>query len=221
MFLRRYPCHPKEWLLGEILDQERLDAGMDRSIVKWEVAGIPFVVVLGSALHFAFAWSGYWHPLALVAAVNESVWEHLKLAFWPGFLWALIEQCVLKVDAWSFLAAKGFSLLIAPLLIIIIFYGYTSLLGRNIIALDIATFVIAITAGQLFSAQFVKADLQAISVRSIGVALLACQLAAYSAFTFYPPALRVFEDPRNGIRGIPPVNTPSPLGTHGAVIRLN
>jgi hypothetical protein len=194
---------------------------MSRSILKWEVAGIPFVVLLGSALHFAFAWSGYWRPLAIVAAVNESVWEHLKLAFWPSLLWAFIECRALKLETWSFWAAKGYALLLAPILIVIIFYGYTSLLGTNVIALDIATFVIAISAGQLFSAQLVSSDVQAVSVRSIGIALLVCQLAAYFAFTFHPPTSRLFEDPRNGIRGIPPVDTPSPLGTHGAAIPVD
>jgi len=189
---------------------------MDRSILKWEVAGIPFVVILGSVLHFAFAWSGYLRPLALVAAVNESVWEHLKLAFWPSLLWTLMECRVLKIDARSFWAAKGFALLLAPILIVIIFYGYTSLLGRNIIALDIATFVIAITAAQLVSAQLVKANFQTVWLRTIGIALLVCQLVAYSAFTFHTPPFAMFEDPRNGIRGIPAVETLSPSGTHGS-----
>ena len=48
-----------------------------KSILLWELAGIIFIVVLGSVLHFAFEWSGRWTPIAPIAAVNESVWEHL------------------------------------------------------------------------------------------------------------------------------------------------
>lgn len=53
---------------------------MAGKIWSLELVGIPFIVILGSLLHFAFAWSGYWIPVALVAAVNESAWEQLKLA---------------------------------------------------------------------------------------------------------------------------------------------
>ena len=39
------------------------------------------MILLGSGLHFAFVLLGSWAPLALVAAVNESIWEHLKAGF--------------------------------------------------------------------------------------------------------------------------------------------
>ena len=35
-------------------------------VMVGELAGAVFIVVLGSALHFTFAWSGYWRPAALV-----------------------------------------------------------------------------------------------------------------------------------------------------------
>jgi hypothetical protein len=52
-----------------------------KSILRWELGGIAFVVILGSVLHFAFEWSGRAIPIGPIAAVNESVWEHLKLGF--------------------------------------------------------------------------------------------------------------------------------------------
>jgi hypothetical protein len=54
---------------------------MKNSILKWEIIGIVFIVLAGGLLHFVFEWSGSWRPLAIIAAVNESTWEHLKLAF--------------------------------------------------------------------------------------------------------------------------------------------
>jgi hypothetical protein len=176
---------------------------MNRSIGRWDLLGIPFIVAIGSALHFIFAWSGYRPPVALIAAVNESVWEHLKLAFWPGLFWALVEKRYLGLNAWRFWAAKGLSLLIAPLLIILIFYGYTSLIGTNLLAIDIATFVIAVTFSQLASAWLLQSQTFGSTLQRTGIVLLACQLAAFSTFTFLPPPLPLFEDSRNGTRGIP------------------
>jgi hypothetical protein len=62
-----------------------------KSILRWELGGIAFIVVVGSALHFVFEWSGRAIPVAPIAAVNESVWEHLKLGFWPALVYAALE----------------------------------------------------------------------------------------------------------------------------------
>ncbi len=176
---------------------------MAGKIWSLELVGIPFIVILGSLLHFAFAWSGYWNPVALVAAVNEFVWEHLKLAFWPGLVWATLGFAALRPKSSQFWSAKGFALLIAPALIILIFYVYTSLLGRNLLALDIAAFVVAIALGQIGSAKLTIARNWKRQFGIVGIGLLVCQLIAYSTFTFYPPPFAIFEDSGNGTRGIP------------------
>jgi hypothetical protein len=183
------------------LRESRFD--MTKRTWSLELIGIPLIVLAGSLLHFTFQWSGNWPPVALFAAVNESVWEHLKLAFWPALAWAVIEYAALRPRPLPFWAAKGFALLAAPLLIVLMFYGYTSLLGRNILLLDIATFVVAIAAGQIVSARLTTAQGWTNITLTLGTACLACQLLAYSTFTYYPPPLQIFEDGRNGSRGIP------------------
>lgn len=45
-----------------------------RTILCWEIIGAIFIIFAGSALHFVFGWVGGWRPVALIAAVNESVW---------------------------------------------------------------------------------------------------------------------------------------------------
>ena len=92
-------------------------------------------------MHFAFGWFRDWTPLALAAAVNESRWEHLKLAFWPGVLWAWIMPLPPDSSRWEVLSAKGMSLAITAILIVKIFTTYTAILGRNLLFLDIGTFV--------------------------------------------------------------------------------
>ena len=180
---------------------------------RWELLGIPFVILAGTALHFAFAWSGYWKPMALLAPVNESVWEHFKLAFWPTLLWAFLEKAMLdELNARAFWSVKGYALLVTPILISICFYSYTAVLGQNIFALDIAAYVIAVGATQLSSAQLLKTDIHTRWGRSIGISLLLCQIVGYSTLTYYPPPLGFFEDGRNGTRGIPPEVSDTTVG---------
>jgi hypothetical protein len=183
---------------------------MNRGLTRWELLGICFISLAGFALHYSFEWSGNWKLIALVAPVNESVWEHFKLVFWPALLWALLEYGALELDARVFWTAKGYALLVAPILIVIVFYSYTAVLGQNNLAVDIATFLVAVVASQLASAKLAKANLRKRWVCVIGIGLLVCQFAAFSTFTFYPPTIGLFEDERNGIRGIPPQTSIGP-----------
>ncbi len=62
-----------------------------KQILIWEIIGVITIIMLGGPLHFLFEASGYWRPVALIAAVNESIWEHMKMFFWPGLLFASIQ----------------------------------------------------------------------------------------------------------------------------------
>ena len=58
------------------------------------LSGILFTISAGTALHFLFDWSGRLIPAALIAPVNESVWEHLKLLFFPFLLFSALEALI-------------------------------------------------------------------------------------------------------------------------------
>ena len=51
--------------------------------LAWDLAGIPVVIVGGMLLHFCFDSGGRRPVLAVFCPINESVWEHLKMAYWP------------------------------------------------------------------------------------------------------------------------------------------
>jgi len=78
----------------------------------------------------------------VLGAVNESTWEHLKLVFWPIVLFAVVEWFAYGRNTPGFWPAKALSVLIAMATIVVLFYTYTGILGYNLMAVDIATFVI-------------------------------------------------------------------------------
>ena len=67
---------------------------MNRSIPQWQTAGFLFTSVTGTLLHFLFDWTGGNVLAAVFSAVNESIWEHMKLLFCPMLLFALVEYRV-------------------------------------------------------------------------------------------------------------------------------
>ena len=66
---------------------------MRRQIDWWELGGFLFTVAAGTALHFLYAWSGQRSWAAVFSAVNESVWEHMKLLYVPLFLLSMVQLC--------------------------------------------------------------------------------------------------------------------------------
>jgi ethanolamine utilization microcompartment shell protein EutS len=78
-----------------------------KKVLVYEIVGAVFIVFLGSALHFTYELSGKLVFVGAFSAVNESVWEHLKLAFWPSLIWMLIEYVPLKKQTNNFLIASN------------------------------------------------------------------------------------------------------------------
>jgi hypothetical protein len=171
-------------------------------ILKWEISGIVFVFLLGALLHFVFEWSGESRIVGLFASVNESVWEHFKQGFWPMCLYAAIEYRFLRGHTNNFLTAKAVAVYIIPIITGLVFYGYTAIIGEEILIVDILIFLVAIVIGQLTSYKImtsVKLPKYTNVVSPIFIILLAFILML---FTLYPPHLPIFLD-ANGFYGIP------------------
>ena len=128
-----------------------MDILQKRTILNYELAGMAFIIVFGSLFHFTFELSGFNPVVATFSAVNESVWEHLKLGFWPLILFTLIEYWKIKDKTNNFFLAKTVAACIIILIIPIIFYTYTSITGEAIFTIDISSFIVAVVIGQFLS----------------------------------------------------------------------
>ncbi|WP_170611219.1 DUF6512 family protein [Ruegeria arenilitoris] len=173
-------------------------------LVWLEAVGTVFMILFGFGLHFAFALLASWTPVALVAAVNESIWEHLKLAFWPGLFWAYLMPLLPQVSRRDILSSKGVSLATTAVFIVTAFSAYTAVLGYNLLAVDIGIFVAAVCVGQSVSILLLVYKNETYKlIHVFGLVLLGLQVAAYSTFTFSPPDHWLFIEAQSGVRGIP------------------
>ena len=177
---------------------------MDKSIRYWHIAGVLFIIISGTFLHFVYEWTGRWMPLALVAAVNESTWEHCKLAFWPAVIFSVIEYFCIKKKVNNFFPARFTAILLMPLFITGIFYGYTFILGHHYLAIDIGLFVFAVMAGEAASYNIMKQKQLKSAYTYIAVIGLAVLITLFSLCTYFPPRLFIFEEVKSGKYGIPP-----------------
>ncbi len=169
-------------------------------IKKFEIWSAIATIVVGSMLHFVFAWFGDWRPFALIAAVNESTWEHLKLAFWPAFIFAVIGYITVGKTNKNFCFAQMNKLFVMPVLIIILFYSWLAFFPDNFIY-DISIFMLAVVAGHVTAYMFEKSKWN-IGLKIFSGIMITLLLLAFSLFTYFPPKNFLFHDPVSGGYGI-------------------
>ena len=158
---------------------------------KW---GLVFTLAVlgGAALHFLYdVWP---NPLtAVLAPVNESVWEHLKLLYWP-FLAAAFVLTKGEADGrkrWCGLLA---GLLSAPLLLLGAYYTLSCGFALHGLPLDLILYVLAMAGGFALAWHLQKAEFPA---WVCGVLVIAAGVygAALALFSFAPPELPIFMPP--------------------------
>ena len=162
--------------------------------MNWRVCLSTLAVFLnGSLLHFAWEWSGRSMFVAIVAATNESTWEHLKLAFWPALGITPIQR-LFYGPAPSWLVATAIRCVLPAFLIVLFFYGYTTFLGDHFLVADIAIFAVAILIGEsLGHRQLSRNFIFGVRVCASGVLIIATIL--FATLTFSPPDCFLFEQP--------------------------
>jgi hypothetical protein len=180
-----------------------MDTKMKKYVLKWELAGIIFVFIVGALVHFLFEWSGESRIVGTFASVNESVWEHFKQGFWPMCLFAVIESPLIWKRVNNFLMAKAAAVFAIPVFTGLVFYAYTAMVGEEILLVDIFIFLVAVIIGQLISYRIMTSSgLPGYTgiLAAVFIMLLALIL---SLSTFYPPHLPIFLDSNTGTYGIP------------------
>ena len=173
---------------------------MKRSLAGWQVAGFLFVSVTGTLLHFLYEWSGENRIAGLFSAVNESIWEHMKLIYFPMFLFALIQRKF--VDDSRYWCIKLAGTMTALLLILVLYYTYTGALGISADWFNITIFFLAAGAAYFLETKGFRSSLSC-GIPS-GIAIVSFLLVGllFAVFTFYPLQIPLFADPRTGMYGI-------------------
>ena len=69
---------------------------MKLKLLRWQLAGFAVTVLGGVLLHFLYNWMQQSILIAPFSSVNESTWEHMKLLFFPMFIFALFQSQFFK-----------------------------------------------------------------------------------------------------------------------------
>ena len=174
---------------------------MKRSIGLWQLAGFAATAFFGTILHFLYDWLGEAVWIAPLSGVNESTWEHMKLLFWPMFIFAIIESFFFK-ERGDFWCVKLKGILLGISVIPIIFYTYNCAIGKSPDWLNIAIFFFSAAVVYIYETRQFNNGATVCKHPKRAIAALCLIGALFIVFTFKTPEIGIFRDPITGIYGI-------------------
>lgn len=166
-----------------------------KGIKSYIITGIIFVFVIGTLSHFLYDWSGNNVIVGLFTPVNESVWEHTKLLFFPMLIYSYLSKKATKTYP---CIRKGIILgkFIGIILIITLFYTYTGIIGFNFAFADISIFYISVILA-FYVAYKVTVSCTSNTYTPILKILQFTIIILYIIYTLYPPQIPLFISPES------------------------
>jgi hypothetical protein len=172
------------------------------TLKHWRLAGIITITILGFVLHYLFSWTDSSKLIGLFTPVNESVWEHLKLGYWSVVLFSFIEYLQIKRTVNNYFFSKTIGVLTLEIAIIIIYYGYTLIAGKNIFWIDIGSYILGAIICQYLSYLFLKQKPYSKFINKISLLVFIGIGVSFAVTTYYTPHVALFKDNNNNTFGI-------------------
>ncbi len=174
---------------------------MRRSFGLWQLMGFAVTSLGGTLLHFLYEWleNAVW--IAPFSGVNESTWEHMKLLFWPMFVFAIVQSFFFR-DREDFWCVKLRGTLLGLALIPIIFYTYNGVVGKSPDWLNIAIFFISAAIAYIYEMRLFNVEEVHCRSSKLAFAVLGVIGLLFAIFTFRTPEIGIFLDPLTGTYGI-------------------
>lgn len=162
---------------------------------KRSIWGFLFVGALGVLFHFAYDWLGQTAIAGLFFSVNESIWEHLKLLYFPVALWWIVEG-FLGVKNPRFFAPRVWALSLALLFIPVAHYTYSGIVGQRYSWVDVGIYFGATALYFWLQRRFSSKEKDESEGENILAAIVfLVWMFAFFVFSFFPPDLGIFWEP--------------------------
>ena len=174
---------------------------MKRSIGLWQLVGFAVTSLGGTLLHFLYDWLNKAAWIAPFSGVNESTWEHMKLLFWPTFIFAIVQSFFFR-DRKDFWCIKLRGILLGLALVPTVFYLYNGVIGKSPDFINIAIFFVSGAAAFLYEARLLNTEGVPCKSPKISLGILLAIALLFVIFTFITPKIGIFKDPLTGAFGI-------------------
>ena len=166
---------------------------MGKRLFLWEAAGFLWTAAIGTMLHFLYDWSGRHPVVGAFSAENESIWEHMKLLFFPMLVFSLIEYSRIGKDSPNFWCVKLIGTLMGLTVIPVLYYTYTGALGVSADWFNIAIFFIAAAAVYWLETRLLQNSRPRCTFPAVALGTLLLIGVVFVMLTYHPLNLPLFQ----------------------------
>lgn len=168
---------------------------MYKDIKKFNIIGTIFTVITGTLLHFVYEWTNSNPIAAIFSPINESVWEHLKLIFYPMTIYLFYGYFKFGKKYNNYTTAAVIGTLTSILSVIVLFYTYTGIIGKSFFIMDILVYIIAVAAGFLITYFIIKNYALTFISPRMGIVIIEIIFLLFAIFTLFSPDIPLFIPP--------------------------
>lgn len=172
---------------------------------RLEIAGAFIVFVIATFLHFLYDLS----PsvlTSLFSAVNESIWEHIKIFTIAYLFYAFIEFLWAKPLLKRFIVSKTLGVIAQGVFIPLAYYLYTMFTKKPVLIVDLLIGFLAAVLGFFMSYRLYRSEKNIEKYFLTSVMFLFLILMMILCFTYFPPKIELFRDVVTGEYGVVPKN---------------
>lgn len=162
--------------------------------MRFIIISIIFISVIGTLLHFTYNKKNDSFLLLIISAVNESTWEHIKIALGPAIAWGIVDY-IYYYGSTNYFFAKFASLFNLIVLIPLLFYTYQGIFKKDILIFDILIFYISIIVSQLMFYKIITSSILIPYLDYYSIIGLTVIYTCYLLFTIKPPKGKIFKSP--------------------------
>lgn len=170
-------------------------------VKKFFILGILIIFGLSTLNHFLFKWSNYSSFFAFIAPINESLFQHAKMFFYPivlyyfGLYILFSKKYQLHYKTWFFLPILVF--LITFVTVFGSYYFFFYIFSLESMWIDIGSLFLGLTFGNLLAYRLYVKESAFLLSPSICFFTIFCLSIIFTSWTTKPPREEFFYDFKN------------------------
>ena len=169
---------------------------------KIKVIGVFISFILAVILHFIYGWMPNTF-ISVIAPVNESIWEHMKLIVSSSLIFSIFEYFIYKkkdITFNNFILSYAISCILGIIVYLLLYIPLNDIFGHKAyIAISLLFLILVfvqIVSYYIMNKENIKHS------SDIGILLILIIYFAFGYLTFHPPKINLFYDYMNKGYGI-------------------
>ncbi len=177
---------------------------MDKRILRLEIAGSVFVIIMSVLLQNLYTISGGALIGIMFGSANSSIWEIAKTILISYIIWSIIEIMCAGVQFHRFVVARVISLYFLGVFYIILCLIFSAFDSGSYSMPEFAAAIASVIFASFLCCRLMSSQLRLEKLFAPAVFMMLLFIALYCSFTPFPPHNFIFMDRVTGLYGIIP-----------------